>query len=205
MARDERLIWSPVISGGLKGEGAMSKKVSLPDAGRFSLASFAEILPTRDPIIGESAGSFDVFHEGMARSLAPATPYECVIAENLVAIEWELLQRRRMRETAIRRLATSAVAKAVFEHRRAEHFAALEEARDHHFEAGGTEDDWQAPFRINLDAAQEEGADLAARATSSDRNMQQAACEEIAALGMDAVEVMGRPIQATGSTSGNMI
>lgn len=128
MARDERLIWAPVISGGLKGEGAMAKKVSLPDAGQFNLVSFAEILPNRDPIIGEDPGSFDVFHEGLMRSLAPVTPYECVIAENLIAIEWELLQRRRMREATIRRILRDAVQDAMVALRRDEHSALLDTA-----------------------------------------------------------------------------
>ena len=38
----------------------------------------------------------------MMLELAPATPYECVIAENLVALEWEMLQHRRMRNACIR-------------------------------------------------------------------------------------------------------
>lgn len=177
----------------------MSKKVSLPDAGKFNLASFAEILPSRAPIIGEDPGSFDVFHEGLMRSLAPLTPYECVIAENLVAIEWELLQRRRMREAAIRRVACAAIEKAVFTHRRTKHMEVLDEARERHHEDEGAEADWDELPQFDLEAAEREGADLAARATSSDRTTQQSACEEIAALGMDAVEVMSAAYTSVGS------
>lgn len=63
-------------------------------------------------------------------------------------------------------------------------------AWDSHVEAGGTEDDWEEPLEFDLEAAAQEGAALAARATSRDSDVQAAACEEIAALGMDAVEVM---------------
>lgn len=65
-----------------------SETQNLPDPLRFNLASFAELLPARDPVIGEAPGSFGGFRQGMLQSLGPATPYECVIAENLVQIEW---------------------------------------------------------------------------------------------------------------------
>jgi len=39
-----------------------------------------------------------MFHAGLTQSLAPATPYEAVLAESLISIEWELLQHRRMHE-----------------------------------------------------------------------------------------------------------
>ncbi|PJK28362.1 hypothetical protein CVT23_17415 [Minwuia thermotolerans] len=114
---------------------AMSKKVSLPNPQRFNLTSFAEILPARDPIIGEDPGSFEGFHGGLMHSLAPLTPYECIIAENLVAIEWELLQRRRMREAGIRRIARQAVEEAVVAHRRSEGSNADDEAWERHIDA----------------------------------------------------------------------
>ena len=170
----------------------MSKKLTLPDPGRFNLASFAEILPHRDPIIGEDPGSFKAFHQGLMQSLAPTTPYECVIAENLIAIEWELLQHRRMREAAIRRLTRTAVRKAVVSRERDEYEVARDEAWGRHAEAGGTEDDWEEPFEFDEDAASTAGEELAARATSSDLDEQIAASEEIADLGMDIIEVMSR-------------
>ena len=80
---------------------------------RFNLTSFAELLPARDHIIGEDPGSFDGFHGGMMQSLAPVTPYEGVIAENLIAIEWELLQHRRMRDAGLRQIIRKAICDAV--------------------------------------------------------------------------------------------
>ena len=76
--------------------------LAVPDPHAFGLSSFAELLPARDPIIGEVPGAFARFHAVMMLELAPATPYECVIAENLIALEWEMLQHRRMRNTCIR-------------------------------------------------------------------------------------------------------
>ena len=55
----------------------MSNDLSPPSPDRFGLVSFSELLPPRDPIIGEDPGSFDGFHEGMMASLTPITPSFC--------------------------------------------------------------------------------------------------------------------------------
>jgi hypothetical protein len=70
----------------------------------FGLTSFADILPKRDTIPGEEAGSFAVFQAQLMRTLTPFTPYEFVVAENLISIEWEILQHRKMRERCLRNL-----------------------------------------------------------------------------------------------------
>jgi hypothetical protein len=64
----------------------------------FGLASFADILPKREALIGEDPDAFDDFHAAMMETLGPTTPYECVIAEKLIDIEWETVQRRHMRQ-----------------------------------------------------------------------------------------------------------
>ncbi len=169
----------------------MSTDLTAPDPTRFTLTSFADILPARDPIVGEDPGSFDGFHEGMTLTLAPRTPYEAVIAENLIAIERELLQHRHMRETSVRRIIHDAICSAVVDERRAIRNETLNEAWDLHKKAGGTADDWQEPFSFDEDAAQEQGESLALRAISEVRETQQVAYAEIASLGMDPVELMG--------------
>ncbi len=157
----------------------------------FGLESFADLLPTRDPILGEDPGSFATFHAAMMASLGPATPYECVIAENLVAIEWELAQHRRMRDASLRDIIRQAICKAVVRQKDAEHEAALEEDWERHVEAGGDEADW-VPTRFDRDAAEEAGEDLATRAMSRESDAQASAYEEVRALGMDPVEIMGQ-------------
>lgn len=72
----------------------------------------------------------------------------------------------------------------------AEHDAVLDEAWERHEEAGGDEDDWE-PTPFDSDAAKEAGEDLAARAMSRDPGEQARAYEEVSALGMDPVELMG--------------
>jgi len=168
----------------------MPNDISPRDPGRFGLESFAQVLPERDPITGEDPGSFDGFHEGMMRSLAPLTPYECVIAENLVAIEWELLQHRRMRDACLRQTIRGAIRDAVVAQRKAAHEDALDEAWDRFIEEGGDEDDWEEPVTFDGEAAERAGDDLATRAISHDRDVQATAYAEIAELGQDSVEVM---------------
>lgn len=156
----------------------------------FGLESFADLLPVRDPIPGEDPGSFATFHAAMMASLGPATPYECVIAENLIAIEWELAQHRRMRDASLRDIIRQAICKAVVRQKDAEHDAVLDEDWERHVEAGGDEDDWE-PTSFDREAAEAAGDDLAARAVSSDLEAQTRAYEEVSALGMDPVEIMG--------------
>lgn len=79
----------------------MTKKLKTSGPARFSLTSLADILPARDPIFGEDLGSLEGFREGMTRSLVPLTPYECVIAESVVGIEWELIQHGRLGRVAV--------------------------------------------------------------------------------------------------------
>jgi hypothetical protein len=124
----------------------MTTDLTPPNPARFNLTSFADLLPSRAPIIGEDPGSFEGFHNGMMQSLLPVTPYEGVIAENLIAIEWELLQHRRMRDAGLRKVVRNYVSKAVVKREEAVHGAKLDEAWDAHEAKGGTEDDWEDPL-----------------------------------------------------------
>jgi len=96
----------------------------------------------RDPIPGEDPGSFEGFRAAMMASLIPGTPYECVIAENLIAIEWELVQHRRMRDSGLRVLIRKAIRQAIVRQKDAEHQSALEASWERHVEAGGSEANW---------------------------------------------------------------
>jgi hypothetical protein len=156
----------------------------------FGLESFADLLPIRDPIPGEDPGSFFTFHAAMMASLGPATPYECVIAENLVAIEWELAQHRRMRDAGLWDIIRQAICEAVIRQKDAEHEAALDDDWERHVEDGGDEEDWD-PDPFDRDAAEAAGEDLAERAMSRDLEVQATAYEEVSALGMDPVGIMG--------------
>jgi len=110
------------------------KPVSVPDPGRFNLTSFADILPCREPIIGEDAGSYPVFHAGLTQSLAPATPYEAVVAESLICIEWELLQHRRMRDASLLETIREQICKAVVIAQELSHNYEAAQDRDHNID-----------------------------------------------------------------------
>ena len=158
---------------------------------RFGLTRFADLLPARDPIIGEDLGSFDGFRDAMMQSLAPITPYEGVIAENLISIEWELIQHRRLRNAGLRNFIRDRICEAVVAREEAAHEAALDEAFDKHEEVGGTQDDWKEPFSLDQEAAKTKGRALAASAVSRDPCEFSVACEEIEAMGLDVVDLMG--------------
>lgn len=177
----------------------MPNDLTPPDPARFSLTSFAELLPARAHIFGEDAGSFEGFRGGMMQSLVPVTPYEGVIAENLIAIEWELLQHRRMRDAGLRRTIRSHIRNAVVEREEAAHELAAEEDWEAHEKAGGTEDDWEF-FSFDKEAAEETGDALAARTDPGTPKDFAAACDEIEAMGLNVIELMGEAYRSSGST-----
>ena len=169
----------------------MTTNLKLPAPSRFDLQSFADLLPDRAPIIGEGHLSFEGFHTGMMQSLLPMTPYEGVIAENLIAIEWELLQHRRMRDASLRQLLRDQVTKAVVAREEEAFEEKLDDAWDQHMAKGGSEDDWKEPFTFDEEAASKAGQALAKKAVSQDRDVFQSACAEIEDMGLDVVELMG--------------
>ena len=168
----------------------MATDLTPPDPARFNLASFADLLPSRAPIIGEDPRSFAGFHNGMMQSLLPMTPYEGVIAENLIAIAWELLQHRHMRDAGLRRVVRDRVSKAVVKREEATHDAKLDEAWVAHESEGGTEGDWKDPFTFDRETARAAGQTLAQNAVSRDPDTFQAACAEIEGLGLDVLDLI---------------
>jgi hypothetical protein len=175
----------------------MAKIPTVLDPKEFGLESFADLLPRRETIPGEEVGSFETFHRAMMATLRPATPYECVIAENLIVIEWEILQHRRMRDACVREAIHKDICLAVVnKHKRKFLEKAVDEAWEAHLAAGKDEDDFDEPDEQDLDFDSEEaerlGAELAERATSGDRETQTLACQEIAALGLRPLDLMSK-------------
>ncbi|MEP1201226.1 hypothetical protein [Tateyamaria sp.] len=175
----------------------MAKKLIPPDPARFDLTSFADLLPARDPILGEGLGAFAVFHAGLKHSLAPMTPYECVVAENLIDIEWELFQHRRMRDAEIRKDIRITIQKALVAREERAYEARIYEAWEVHVAAGGTEDDWEEWTEWDdltsgdKERAEAAGLELAKNAVSDDPDVSAPAITEIEGMGLTAVELMG--------------
>ncbi|MBF9045529.1 hypothetical protein LSUCC0031_00195 [Rhodobacterales bacterium LSUCC0031] len=173
----------------------MSKDLTTPDPRDFGLASFADLLSSRTPIPGEEPGGFQAFRGGLLASLTPITPYECVVAESLIAIEWELHQRRRLREHALRKNLSEAVTQAAMRRVEAIHDDAVEDALDAaweaHVEAGGDEDDWEDPYPFDRQAASERVAALVEGIISHDTAEQAAAERALTDLGVPLLDLMG--------------
>jgi hypothetical protein len=168
----------------------MSKDLALPNPERFGLSSFAELLPAREPIIGEAPSSFAGFREGMMRALLPFTPYECVIAENLIAIEWELLQHRRMRLASLRKEIQAVVCTAVIKREEERYDDAMDALMDRYTDAGGDSKKWVDPYPFDEAAARKLADDLAARVTSPDPDVQTKAQYEMLELGLEPLQLM---------------
>jgi hypothetical protein len=170
----------------------MARIPTAPDPIVFRLASFKDLVAARDPIIGEDANGYKTFHQALTATLVPATPYECVIAENLIAIEWELVQRRRMRDATIRQAIRDKVRVAVIDRYKKE---VRDESWQQHLAAGEAEEDWEEPEPDDFDEdelkeAAKSGNDIAERALSSDHDIQAAAYQEIIDLGLRPIELM---------------
>jgi hypothetical protein len=180
----------------------MSKGLALPNPERFGLASFAELLPARDPIIGEAPSSFAGFREGMMRALTPFTPYECVIAENLIAIEWELLQHRRMRLASLRKEIQAVVCTAVIKREQERYETAIDVLWDKYIAAGGDKDKWVDPYPFDEAAARKLADDLAVRVTSPDADVQTKAQDEMLELGIEPLQLMSDAYLKSGTPAG---
>ncbi|OSQ53501.1 hypothetical protein [Marivita geojedonensis] len=178
----------------------MAQDLSLPDPNRFNLSSFADMLPARDPIVGEDPGSFQSFHDGMMRSLAPLTPYECVIAENLIAIEWELLQHRRMRDAGLRRHIQTAIRDALRSYYEDLYNSEMDVEYDKFIEEGGERDDWDEPYEFDPAPADKHAEHLWKMCLSGDPGEQETAYGEIAKLGLDPLALLGEAHRSYGAS-----
>ena len=168
----------------------MANDVDRPDPQRLDLAAFARLLGERKPIAGEDPGSFDTFHAGLMRCLAPETPYEAVIAENLVAIEWELVQARRMRDAGARWLIAQRIRDVVMHAARERHETVRRDHMRRQAQGGLRADEWEEPDPFDREAAEFAAADLAERAMSSKPKVQAAAYEELRDLAREPLDLM---------------
>lgn len=66
-----------------------------------TLSAFAD-LDLRPTLLGdEDPALFETFRAGLMVDLEPRTAYQRTLAENLVAIEWEALRHRRLRDALV--------------------------------------------------------------------------------------------------------
>jgi len=88
-----------------------TKQKTVTSTSRPELLNF---LPRMTLFPGEDENSFEDLHHALMLDLSPATPYETAIAENLIALEWELVRHRKIRDDIIqiefRKVVTNVIA-----------------------------------------------------------------------------------------------
>lgn len=168
----------------------MANHLAKPNPADFGFTTFASLIGKRDPIPGEADLPFDVFHDQLVSALKPRTAYEAVIVESLIAIEWELLQHRRMRDVTLRSMTRDAICAAVVDRED----AAWEENSDAEYEAWINAGNAEADFEhgeFDQEAAEELGDDLAHRIVDADADVRSKADQELVELGLSALQIMG--------------
>lgn len=61
-----------------------------------------DLIPRLRLLPGENALAFEHLRQAFLLDLAPATPYQTALAENLVALEWEIHRYRTLRDGLVR-------------------------------------------------------------------------------------------------------
>lgn len=170
----------------------MPKDLKPTDPKQFGLTSFADLLAPGSLIPGQDPDTFEAVRAGIFASLAPVTPYECLIAENLVSIDWELLQHRRMRSDLLRQEVIDEVSESIVAFESKKHDAYLDVEWDRHVAAGGSNDDWTEPRKFDRSAARKRASDLVSQSQSLDGAKRKDALSEIQAMGINLTDVLSR-------------
>jgi hypothetical protein len=173
---------------------------TLPSPERFGLTAFLDLLPRREPLPAQNSRNLEEFRFQLLRSLAPGTAYECLMADSLVALEWELLQHRRMRDRCISNEIRERIAEAYVTWRSERHEDDLDAEYDAWIRAGKTHESYvNRPF--DRKAMRLEGEALALRAVDPDPEIVMEAENEIAALGMDLLSILAEVMAGSHTTA----
>jgi len=156
----------------------------------LAFAEFFDEIAARAPIYGEAPGSQLEFRRALMRSLAPFTAYERAVAESLIAIEWEIIQKRHMLDALKRKAIAQVLAEVALKYAQAQHERDLDTEWEAFQEKGGTEDTWDSRG-FDQEGATKAAEALARDALSHDRDTAEAAFQTLDDIGVDAVLVMG--------------
>jgi hypothetical protein len=80
--------------------GLMAKKNPIA-AVKKGTVSLQDLYPRITIFPGEDKTTFEDLRQGFMLDLAPATPYETALVENLVTLEWETIRHRNIRDQLI--------------------------------------------------------------------------------------------------------
>jgi hypothetical protein len=68
------------------------------ETGNMDLKHWSDLVARINLTPDENPADFEPLHTALMQDLEPGTPYETMLAENLVALEWEMLRHRRLRD-----------------------------------------------------------------------------------------------------------
>ncbi len=173
----------------------------LPSPERYGMRSFLDLLPRREALPGQDSANFEEFRHQLIRCLAPTTAYECLTADNLIALEWELLQHRRMRDRSLANDLRDKIIEAYVAFRRARHEDDLDAEYDAWVDAGNPAETFEERVFAQF-SAQRDGAVLAAQALDPDREAAREAEETLTTLGMDTLSALAE-IHASWASNAN--
>ena len=169
----------------------MTNELSPLDPERFGLSSFADLLSPGGPLFGEDWDAFETLRDGLYASLAPITAYEATMTESLIAIEWELVERRKMRRDSLQEHVKQMIVAAHLKSAKAIFAEQENDALEAHIEAGGSAQNWRYGYYLDEDIERDEGRDLAERALSKNSKERNEALKEIDELDIDFELALG--------------
>ena len=95
-------------------EESGSGEVERSESPEPDVKNFVDTLPELPVMPDESLADFESFQSGMLEDLAPSSAYANVLADNIIANEWETYRLRRWRKTLLVAHAEEYLAGAIF-------------------------------------------------------------------------------------------
>lgn len=160
----------------------------------FGFASFSELLAPRHPLLGEDVEDKESFRDGLLATLMPMSPYEATVAENLIAIEWDLYQHRELRRYEMQQTTVTAVTHAFRDALQETYDAEMDAHYDVFVDEGGVRDDWEAPYDFDSDAVAERVADVVEGVFSVDAERREHAHQAMRSIGFDPHEHLSKAL-----------
>ena len=151
--------------------------------GDFGSLAINDLLPERPALIGEFSPAYEAFREATIADLAPMTKYEFLLAQQLVDLNWSILQAKVSADVELSKgaenFAKIKLTKAI-ENECDEEYDRLYEA---FVENGGDEDGFEDP--IDWDGIAPRGEDIVVGLKSRDPGERESATAKAIALGVD--------------------
>jgi hypothetical protein len=79
----------------------MNSPVKIPSSSDPSTTDLLDLIPRAAALPDEDPTALDALRSAFLRELAPGTPYETVLAEDIVRLEWEAQRERRLRDACL--------------------------------------------------------------------------------------------------------